>query len=271
MNYFDQNSLARLDSIFAQLKKTVPSAYIPFQIKEDHLIVHGETIKIAVAEIISDAWTLAYPSYKEKFETDKIFRTIMNFAAGKWLEPQSASDPFWILLAENKFDCEDDLLETLCHELRICSDFIRAYHRYSGGAHTADDPDLLLHLQELKNSHRYPQFELWSEFNGVYTATAVHFAMDKSDPTIATLCAYLGYQTGEIAEPMLRHFSDVEATDYDLSRYLGVHYAVRDLSRAYCKARIFELGNLLPACILKKAANADRIANDYLKIDIFEF
>jgi hypothetical protein len=271
MNYYNQNSLARLKSIFTRLQNTVPCAYIPFQIAEDHLIVYDETIRISVANTISEAWTLAYPSYNEKFETDKIFRTIMNFAAGKWLAPQSASDPFWILLAENKFECEDDLLETLSHELRICSDFIRAYHRYSGCAQAADDPDLLMHLQELENSTRQPKFELWSLFNGVYTATAVHFAMDKSDPTIATLCAYLGYQTGEIAEPMLRHFSDTEATDYDLSRYLGVHYAVRDLSRAHCKARIFELGNLLPACILKKAPNADRIANDYLKIDVFEF
>ena len=163
MIYFDQNSLARLKSIFAELNKTVPYAYVPFEAEEDRLILHGETIRISVAKTISEAWVFADPSYKEKIENDEVFRIITNATAGKWLAPRSASDPFWILLAEDKFECEDDLLETLCHELRSCSDFIRAYHHYSKHSRVSDDPDWLRHLEEIEQSPKYNKFFLWSE------------------------------------------------------------------------------------------------------------
>ncbi|MBQ7354471.1 MAG: hypothetical protein IJW62_03015 [Clostridia bacterium] len=271
MIYFDQNSLARLKSIFAELNKTVPYAYVPFEAEEDRLILHGETIRISVAKTISEAWVFADPSYKEKIENDEVFRIITNATAGKWLAPRSASDPFWILLAEDKFECEDYLLETLCHELRSCSDFIRAYHHYSKHSRVSDDPDWLRHLEEIEQSPKYNKFFLWSEFNASYTELTVHFSMDKTPPTFPSLAAYLGYQTAESVDKILKYYLYDNKTDYLLARYLGIHRATRDLSKVYCYSRAFQIENLIPHGITKKYPRAFYIANEYQEIDIFEF
>ena len=233
-----------------KIKDRYPYAYMPFEFADDTLRILGTEIKIYVAEKLSEAWIEAYPTYQSVFQEDQEFLEHVNYSNGKWLEPKNNSTHLCILLTDQE---STKIKYTLIHELRHCFDFIKTWNAWKETGHDGIPP----------NSQEYSN---WSEFNAVYTETVLRLFDIKTDDAFEALSSFLGYKGADCVAGILRNSSDA---DYYISRYIGLHRAIRDLSTVICPAPVFHLWHMIPQAIDKIDSEAFYKANHYQGMDYF--
>lgn len=235
------------------LPQGLERAYIPFEIVDDNQIrILGETVRIYIANSLSDAWVKAYPDYEAEFANDKRFKEYVDAANGKWLEPKGDSDFYSILLSTSKNETTDEIMRVFVHELQHCYDFIRSLHNYHEKGKIG-----------LPESNK--QFSLWSEFNAKYTDTVISFMIDRSMCTFEGFAEYLGLSAADSVHGMIKK----DNREYFLSRYLGVQRAVRDMSDIYATSPAFQVWSLTPSYIEEAFPSNFYLANDFQEMEFF--
>lgn len=217
-----------------------------------------ESIEIFVAETLSEAWIMARPQDKEKFE-DVEFKEMVDSANGKWLEKVNCSDTYKIILSTKYHKSLQALTEILVHEMRHCLDYQNAVRDLS--------------FDEYEPGNAY--YNNWSEFRASYAQVRYEFFV-KQDNSMSgneifdLLAEILGKCSADAVTGLMRSRDDIHDTLYFLSRYIGTSRAVRNLNIELLGAAVFHLWTMTPQYIIEKFGYVFYIGNEWDDTEVCE-
>lgn len=210
-----------------------------------------EEIEVFLAPSLSEAWLQARPHDAIKFENIS-FKTYVDGASGKWLEKETASEPYKILLSTRYCHTDIELLNTFIHELRHCLDYQNAVKYLEFDQHhTGND-----------------YYNNWSEFRSVMAEIRFNIFVASKNCTsnkelFDVLSGLQGQWNADCIEGLVRS-DTLHDKLYYISRYIGASRAIRNLSTEYqLKSSAFQLWNMMPVYIYENFGNVFYIGNEW--------
>lgn len=211
-----------------------------------------ENIEIFIAETLSEAWILARPKDKYKFEKES-FKQMVDNANGKWLEKQDKNDTYKIILSTKHCRNIQYLTSVLVHEIRHCLDYQNAVESLS--------------FQEYNPGNMY--YNNWSEFRAVYSQTRYEYFNKcntdlNSQAKFNTMSEILGQKTADSISGLMCPNNDLKDYLYYVSRYIGVSRAIRNISlEENIGTDVFGLWNMTPQYIIEQFGYVFYIGNEW--------
>jgi len=238
IKYFNRKQLS--SKLWEVAMKTKLIKFLKDYIEWDNnsILVLDDDINLYIADTLPQAWLLARPYDKKKFENNN-FYNMVNCTNGKWLEPTNSNEPYSVILASKNYSFEN-ILCTFAHELQHCMDYITSVE----------------HFGENKENMYCDSFAHWSEFRAEFTRTRVNAYLNKNNlkngkTAFKFFTEFLGYKTSDALVGLVKSDTADEKMYY-ISRYMGCQRAVRNLSDIYCPNPVFQLWNLTPDFITDK-------------------
>lgn len=218
-----------------------------------------ENIEIFIAETLSEAWLLARPKDKYKFEKNS-FKQIVDNADGKWLEKQDENDTYKIILSTKYCQNIQYLTSILVHEMRHCLDYQNAVRSLS--------------FQEYRPGNAY--YNNWSEYRAVYSQTRYEYfykcsADLNSHKKFNAMSEILGQKTADAISGLMRPNNEIKDYLYYLSQYIGVSRSIRNISlQENIGVNVFSLWNMTPQYIIEHFGYVFYIGNEWDKCEFCE-
>jgi hypothetical protein len=210
-----------------------------------------EKIDIYIGVKLSDAWIKARPGDAYKFENLE-FKNHVDSANGKWLEKQYPEDKYKIIVSmgQEHERTEDELCETILHELRHCLDYQSAVRD--------------LAFEEYWPGNWY--YTDWSEYRAVSVSVRYNFFIKSKcsrENPFEILAGILGVWSADCVEGLMQS-EDPEEKLYFLTRYIGASRAIRNLNMEYqIDSYAFHLWNMTPTYITEKYGYVFYIGNEW--------
>ena len=208
-----------------------------------------EKLEIFMGESLVDAWLKARPNDKYKFENLEFLKNVKE-SNGKWLEKQFESDTYKIIVATGKGRTEEEICETIIHEMRHCLDFQISVNELS--------------FQDYHVGNDF--YNSWSEFRAVSVSVRYEFFLRNNinKDYFRDLSELLGLWNADCLMGLISSKGDPHAQIYFISRYVGASRTIRNLSYEYqVRCDAFELWNMAPTYITENYGNVFYLGNEW--------
>lgn len=211
-----------------------------------------EAVEIFVADTLSEAWLMARPGDARKFRKAE-FKRKVDLGNGKWLEKQSASDTYKVILSTKNCRTIQELTGILVHELRHCLDYQNAVKD--------------LDFEEYRPGNLY--YYNWSEFRAMYALTRYEYFSRKQDgmtprDLFNLMGEILGKRSADVVAGLMGSRDDMEDTLYFISRYIGASRAIRNLNmQEGIDSWVYHLWNMTPHYIIENFDYVFYIGNEW--------
>lgn len=212
-------------------------------------------VGVFLAPTLSQAWMLAKPDDTRMLH-DERFKSRVDSANGKWLEPRTEREGVKVILAVRHEEADAELAGRLVHELT------HACLWRDGSKHVP-----------VENRHPGTEFFVdCSEFRAVYSQTRFmvleelkQIDADEKGKVFKVLSSALGARSADaVAGIMAAGWSgDLHGVRYFMARYVGASRAIRDIDLELDVHPLFQLWHMTPSAVREVYHMAFYLGNEW--------